>query len=1168
MPKRKDLETVMILGSGPIVIGQACEFDYSATQGCKALKEEGLRLVLLNSNPATVMTDPGLSDRTYIEPMTADVALDIIRLEKPQAILPTLGGQTALNLAMELHEKGALAECGVEMIGADPDVIEIAESRERFRRTMSSLGLDIPVSALAHSVEEAMRVAELTGYPAIIRPSYTLGGTGGGIARSRSEMELMAWKGLNASPVGQVLVEESLVGWKEMELEMIRDLGDNAVIVCGIENVDPMGVHTGDSVTVAPIQTLTDVEYQAMRDEALRVARAVGLNGGCNIQFAVDPRTGRRVVIEMNPRVSRSSALASKATGFPIARVAAKLSVGYRLSELQNGITRKSACFEPALDYCVVKAPRFNFEKFAGASHVLGLEMRAVGETMALGGNYREALQKALRGLENSLLSLEWRPGADEEDMAADPARRLELMKKRLARPEPERLNRLYEALKLGLTRAEAVEITSLDPWFVIQMEMILETERFIEGDFADAVASGRDPDPEDMRRVKAQGFSDAQIARIVNTRKGTLLQAPEITAIRERLGVLPSFRQVDTCAGEFLAETPYYYSSYDAPRPIPPIALPGDGTADSPDPAPSVSVSASVSASAPVSTSSSVSVSASPAASSTVSVSVSASANAEASGKGRRKVMILGGGPNRIGQGIEFDYCCVKACQAFDQMGFDTVMVNSNPETVSTDYDAVGRLYFEPVTLEDVLAVCALERPDGVIVQLGGQTPLNLAMSLKEAGVPIWGTAPEAIFRAEDRRGWNELVEKLSLLQPPGHMAEDEKSALAIADEIGYPVLVRPSFVLGGRAMRIISNSRDLRGYVRSFADSGLTLGPGSPILVDKFLDDAVEVDVDAVADGERVVVAAVMEHIERAGVHSGDSSCCIPPFTLPAEIQSEILRQTRLLGLELGVRGLMNIQYAVREGKVFVLEANPRASRTAPFVAKATGRPLIEAAAEVMAGRSLLECGFLDQAPPEYFAVKEAVIPWGRFSGAEVLLGPEMHSTGEVMGLDRTFGHAFLKAQIAAGTYVPLGGEIILTVCDRDKAALIPLARELADMGFTFHSTPGTVEALRESGMASGILYNINDQRSPSVQEYLRGGKVKMFVNTAQDPQSIRDSSFLRGEAISCGVPIMTTIAGLSAMIEGLKAVKSSRWHISPLQDYRPRGPVRGRPDEAARA
>ncbi|MDR2612702.1 MAG: carbamoyl-phosphate synthase large subunit [Deltaproteobacteria bacterium] len=1107
MPKRKDLETVMILGSGPIVIGQACEFDYSATQGCKALKEEGLRLVLLNSNPATVMTDPGLSDRTYIEPMTADVALDIIRLERPQAILPTLGGQTALNLAMELHEKGALAETGVEMIGADPDVIEIAENRERFRRTMTALGLDIPVSALANTVEEALDTAGRTGYPAIIRPSYTLGGTGGGIARNRSEMELLAWKGLNASPVRQILVEESLIGWKEMELEMIRDRGDNAVIVCGIENVDPMGVHTGDSVTVAPIQTLTDAEYQAMRDEALRVARAVGLNGGCNIQFAVNPRTGRRVVIEMNPRVSRSSALASKATGFPIARVAAKLAVGYVLSELKNGITRKSACFEPALDYCVVKAPRFNFEKFAGASPVLGLEMRAVGETMALGGNYREALQKALRGLENSLLSLEWRPGTGEDGLGGDRERCLEHMKRRLAYPEPDRLNRLYAALKLGLTREEAVEITSLDPWFVMQLEMILETERFIEGPLADAIVSGGLPDGEDLRRVKAQGFSDAQIARIVNAKKGTFIPAGDITALCGRLGVSPSFRQVDTCAGEFLAETPYYYSSYDAPPAAAPPAAPGEGEAPA----------------------------------------------AVAPGR-RRKVMILGGGPNRIGQGIEFDYCCVKACQAFDAMGFDTVMVNSNPETVSTDYDAVGRLYFEPVTLEDVLAVCAEESPDGVIVQLGGQTPLNLAMSLKEAGVPIWGTPPEAIFRAEDRRSWNELVEKLSLLQPPGHMAEDERSALAAADEAGYPVLVRPSFVLGGRAMRIIGNSQELASYVRSFAESGLALGPGSPILVDKFLDDAVEVDVDAVADGERVVVAAVMEHIERAGVHSGDSSCCIPPFTLPPEIRDEILRQTSLLGLELGVRGLMNIQFAVREGSVYVLEANPRASRTAPFVVKATGRPLIEAAAEVMAGRTLAEAGFLEQEPPKYFAVKEAVIPWGRFSGAEVLLGPEMHSTGEVMGVDRTFGHAFLKAQIAAGTDVPLGGEIILTVCDRDKPALVPLARELAEMGFTFHATPGTVRSLEENGLPSATLFNINDQRSPNVHEYLKSGRVKMFVNTANDPQSIRDSSFLRAEAISCGVPIMTTIAGLSAMVEGLKAVKSSHWRISPLQDYHP--------------
>ncbi|MDR2200269.1 MAG: carbamoyl-phosphate synthase large subunit [Deltaproteobacteria bacterium] len=1097
MPKRVDLETVLILGSGPIVIGQACEFDYSATQGCKALKEEGLRLVLLNSNPATVMTDPGLSDRTYVEPMTAEVAAEIIRRERPQALLPTLGGQTALNLAMELHAKEFLKEYGVEMIGSDPEVIMIAESREHFRSTMTALGLDVPVSQLAGTVEEAVDVSKKTGFPAIIRPSFTLGGTGGGVARDAEELELLAWKGLNASPVHQILVEESLIGWKEMELEMIRDKAGNAVIVCGIENVDPMGVHTGDSVTVAPIQTLTDVEYQAMRDEALRVAAAVGLNGGCNIQFAVDPKTGRRVVIEMNPRVSRSSALASKATGFPIARVAAKLAVGYFLSELKNGITGKSACFEPALDYCVVKAPRFNFEKFQGASSILGLEMRAVGETMALGGNYREALQKALRGLETGLLSLELKDPALAA--AEGPAAKLRLLKERLKLPEPERLSVLYQALKLGLPRDEAREITCLDPWFILQMELILETERFIAGDFGRRLSRGENPKRFEWIRVKAQGFSDAQIAKIANENSrpgegGKSLSPLDVARLRIHAGVRPHFKQVDTCAGEFLAETPYFYSSYDTLAPAPEPAA---------DPGPP-------------------------------------------------KVMILGGGPNRIGQGIEFDYCCVKAAQAFLDMGFRTIMVNSNPETVSTDYDAVGRLYFEPVSLEDVLAVCHLERPDGVIVQLGGQTPLNLAMSLKEAGVPIWGTPPEAIFRAEDRKGWNALVEKLGLSQPPGDMAADEAAALKVADQVGYPVLVRPSFVLGGRFMRIISNAEDLGLYVRSLRESGLNLSASNPILVDKFLDDAVEVDVDAVADGRRVVIAAVMEHIERAGVHSGDSSCCIPPFTLSKEIQREIERQTELLGLELGVKGLMNIQFAVKDGKVYVLEANPRASRTAPFVSKATGRPLIEAAAGVMAGHSLEEENFLPEAPPEYFAVKEAVIPWGRFAGSTVLLGPEMHSTGEVMGLDRSFGHAFLKASIAAGTDVPLGGEIILTVADRDKEELIAPVKILSDMGFTFLATPGTVRALKERGVKSKTLYNINVPRKPNVLEYLKTGKVRLFVNTAQDARSIRDSSVLRSVAISRGVPIMTTLAGLNAMVEGLVSLRKSKWTVAPLQEY----------------
>ncbi|MDR1873179.1 MAG: carbamoyl-phosphate synthase large subunit [Deltaproteobacteria bacterium] len=1098
MPKRSDLETILILGSGPIVIGQACEFDYSATQGCKALKEEGYRLVLLNSNPATVMTDPELSDRTYIEPMTLEVAQGIIALEKPQAILPTLGGQTALNLAMELHKSGVLDRERVEMIGSNPTVIEVAESRERFRAAMTEWGLDIPVSGLASSVEEALEAAERSGFPAIVRPSFTLGGSGGGVAFNREELKELAWRGLTVSPIGQILVEQSLIGWKELELEMIRDLADNAIIVCGIENVDPMGVHTGDSVTVAPIQTLTDVEYQAMRDDSLKVARAVGLNGGCNIQFAISPTTGRRVVIEMNPRVSRSSALASKATGFPIARVAAKLAVGYTLGELKNGITGKSACFEPALDYCVVKAPRFNFEKFAGASQTLGLEMRAVGETMALGGNFREALQKALRGLETGRLSLECR-----EIASIKPEERLEWLKRHLVTPEPDRLAQLYEALKLGLTLEEAKSLTGLDPWFIGQLMEIWATEKFIAGPLADSLAKGETPLAESWIKVKSQGFSDLRIAKIVRAaRPGPEITPAKIKALRLAAGVRPHFRQVDTCAGEFAAETPYYYSSFDSPSvpPEPKLKDPGE--------------------------------------------------------TGPKKVMILGGGPNRIGQGIEFDYCCVKACQAFDAIGCATIMVNSNPETVSTDYDAVGRLYFEPVTFEDVLAVVEEEKPDGVIVQLGGQTPLNLAQELKDAGVPIWGTAPEAIFQAEDRKGWNDLVSRLSLKQPPSGMAPDIESACVIAERVGYPVIVRPSFVLGGRAMKIIHRPTELRDYLSGLSLSGMALGVDNPILVDKFLDDAVEVDVDAVADGEKVVIAAIMEHIERAGVHSGDSCCSIPPFTLSEAIQKEIRLETEKLGLALGVKGLMNIQFAVAKGVVYVLEANPRASRTAPFVSKATGKPLIQTAARIMAGSSLDELGFTEPFGQGYYAVKEAVLPWNRFSGVEVDLGPEMRSTGEVMGLDDNFGLAFLKAQAAAGMTIPRSGDIVLTVSDRDKEALVPLARNLVGLGFTIHATPGTRDVLAASGVPCQKIEKINAPR-PNLIDFLLDGKAVLLVNTVSDPTSITEASRIRWAAIRRGVSMITTMASLTAAVEGLREMKikegrDQRWRLSPLQTY----------------
>ncbi|MDR2301914.1 MAG: carbamoyl-phosphate synthase large subunit [Deltaproteobacteria bacterium] len=1109
MPKNGELKTIMILGSGPIVIGQACEFDYSATQGCKALKEEGVRLILLNSNPATIMTDPDLSDGTYIEPMTVEVAVKIIEKENVDAILPILGGQTALNLAMDLYKGNHLATRNVKMIGSTPEVIEIAESRQAFREKMTGLGLEIPASGLAHSIDEALEIAQVTGFPAIVRPSYTLGGNGGGVAFNSDELNLLAWRGLQASPIHQILVEESLIGWKEMELEMIRDSADNAIIVCGIENVDPMGVHTGDSVTVAPIQTLTDEEYQAMRDDALRVARNVGLNGGCNIQFAINPMTGRRVVIEMNPRVSRSSALASKATGFPIAKVASKLAIGYTLGELKNDITGKSACFEPALDYCVVKAPRFNFEKFPGASSLLGLEMKAVGETMAIGGNFREALQKAIRGLEigqsglsSSCLRLPSNKTADE---------RLALVREALPKPYPERLSYVYEALKLGLEAPEIINLSGLDPWFVSQIELILEAEKFISGPLAEKLSQGDEITPDDWRYVKAQGFSDDRIAELVLLAKPELnINSGQVSQRRREAGVIPHFKQVDTCAGEFLAGTPYYYSSYDSPV--------------SPEPE-----------TAPIK-------------------------------NDPPKVMILGGGPNRIGQGIEFDYCCVKATQTFNDMDFTTIMVNSNPETVSTDYDAVGRLYFEPVTLEDVLAIFDKEKPDGVIVQLGGQTPLNIAKALKDRGVPIWGTDPDSIFQAEDRHGWNTLVEKLGLSQPPGGMAADAQSAIEIANRIGYPVIVRPSFVLGGRAMRIIHDEGDLLKYVDGFKTYGLNLGPDNPILVDKFLDQATEVDVDAVADLREVEIAAIMEHIERAGIHSGDSSCTIPPITLSKKIQKQIIEQTKLLGLALKVKGLMNIQFAVtRDGEIFVLEANPRASRTAPFVAKATGRPLIQAAAKIMAGRSLEEVNFKGNPWPDYYAVKEAVLPWSRFSGARVELGPEMRSTGEVMGMDDNFGLAFLKAQAGAGLIVPDSGKVILTIYDGDKKAMLPLAEKLHELGYEFHATGGTCEALKTMGIEAEKVEKLRTVR-PNIVDFLKNNTVQLVVNTASGKRADKDSVDIRAESIKRNIPLITTIAGLEAVVKGLQARKKSPWHITSIQDYYKREPLTAQPLENA--
>ena len=1120
MPRRDDLRTIMVLGSGPIVIGQACEFDYSGTQGCKALREEGCRIVLLNSNPATVMTDPGFSDRTYMEPLNIHMASSIIRQERPDALLPTLGGQTALNLAMELHKSGILDQYGVEMIGARPEAIELAENRQMFRRTMESINLDLPRSGLAESVADALDIVRATRFPAIIRPSYTLGGTGGGIAYNMEEFKQIVRGGIEASPIGQVLVEESVLGWKEIELEVVRDGADNAIVICGIENLDPMGVHTGDSITVAPIQTLSDVEYQALRNDALAVVRAVGVDtGGCNIQFAVNPQTGRRVVIEMNPRVSRSSALASKATGFPIARIAAKLALGYRLDELQNDITGTSACFEPTIDYCVVKVPRFNFEKFAGAEPVLGLQMHSVGETMALGGNFREALQKALRGLEIGLNGLQPlpRPAGDNGFSRAE---RLEELRRVLFRTGPERLLYLYEAMRLGMDAGEAHALTGIDPWFLLQLGRILETEKSIAQDLApmlkrtlagsegDAAPEGEAALVHALRKVKAQGFSDAHIAALSGPYVGGAeLTAAKLRELRLGLGVTPVYRSVDTCAGEYAVRTPYFYSTFDA-------------------------------------------VCADPA----------HTARLAAQEKGRErplspsgtplpgKVIILGGGPNRIGQGVEFDYCCVQASFALRELGVTAVMVNSNPETVSTDYDTADSLYFEPVTIEDVLAVCAAERPDGVIVQFGGQTPLNIAAALERAGVPILGTRPSGIALAEDREAFSALVDSLGIAQPPSGMAGNEESACRIAKGIGYPVMVRPSFVLGGRAMRIIHNEAELRAYVGS---REITVTPGSPVLVDKFLEDAVEVDVDAVCDGKDVTIAAIMEHIEQAGVHSGDSCCSIPSHTLSPAILERIREHTRKLGLGLNTVGLLNVQFAIRQGEVYVIEANPRASRTVPFVSKATGVNVAGIAAKVMAGFSLAEAGFTQEPTIGYHAVKEAVIPFEKFPGTEISLGPEMRSTGEVIGIDRSFGMAFLKSQSAAGTGVPFSGNAVLSVTDRDKEALIPLASRLKALGFTLYATPGTLAVLEKNSIAAELVVKIGPLR-PHLLDFMRNGEAHIIVNTVSGPASARDATVIRAEALARKSALFTTLAALRAAIEGLEARLTDRRSVAPLQDY----------------
>ena len=1077
MPKRTDIKKIMLIGSGPIVIGQACEFDYSGTQACKSLKEEGYEVLLVNSNPATIMTDPDFADRTYIEPLTKDILHEIIRRERPDAILPTLGGQTALNLALELYDSGILDRYRVEMIGAKAEVIRRAEDRNLFKETMRSIGLDLPKSGSAHNMDEALAIARDIGtMPLIIRPGFTLGGTGGGLAHDMDEFKEIVTRGLTASMNSEVLIEESLVGWKEFELEVMRDAKDNAVIVCSIENMDPMGVHTGDSITVAPSQTLTDREYQRMRSASLDVMRAIGVEtGGSNVQWGINPRDGRMIIIEMNPRVSRSSALASKATGFPIAKIAAKLAVGYTLDELINDITRETpACFEPAIDYVVTKIPRFAFEKFPTADSTLSTQMKSVGETMSIGRTFKQSLQKAVRSLEVGRAGL----GIDGKDgkysTLSDGQLRSELI-----RPNCHRLFHMREAFKRGWTVEQVQELTSIDPWFLRAIKELADYEEEI---LSVGSLDKLKKDPALFRQIKEFGYSDRQIAFAVKSDEISVFKA------RKELGILPVYSLVDTCAGEFEAFTPYYYSTYGE-------------------------------YSEPVKNS------------------------------GKKKIMILGGGPNRIGQGIEFDYCCVHASFALRKAGFETIMVNSNPETVSTDYDTSDKLYFEPVTLEDVLHIYEREQPDGVIVQFGGQTPLKLALQLEACGVKIIGTTPKDIDRAEDRDEFNQLIDKLHLLQAPGGIATNIEEAAAAAARIGYPVLMRPSFVLGGRAMVIVYNEEFLRKYMTEAVEAS----EERPVLVDRFLEDATELDVDCISDGETSVIGAIMEHVELAGIHSGDSACVIPTISLSDKILAKIRQDTYALAKALNVRGLMNIQFAVQEDRVYILEVNPRASRTVPFVSKSIGIPLAKLAALVMAGKTLKELNYTKEVIPEHHCAKEAVFPFIRFPGIDITLSPEMKSTGEVMGIDLYPGMAYLKTQIAAGNALPFGGDIFLSVRDMDKDEILPYAKELIDLGFTIHATVGTATKLCEGGIPVHPMFKISEGR-PNLIDYINAHKLKWIINTPSTGVTPRvDEIHMRAHAVIKGVPITTTLKGLQAAIDGLKALRiMQRMEVCSIQEY----------------
>ncbi len=1071
MPKRTDIKSILLIGSGPIIIGQACEFDYSGTQALKALREEGYRVILVNSNPATIMTDPEFADATYIEPLKLDILERIIEKERPDALLPTIGGQTALNRAVELHEAGILEKYGVELIGAGIDAINKAEDRELFKVAMHNIGLDLPTSGYAETVEQAWEVARQVGFPNVIRPSFTLGGTGGSIAWTEDKFEELARWGLEVSPVKRILVEQSVIGWKEFELEVMRDGGDNVVIICSIENFDPMGIHTGDSITVAPAQTLTDKEYQILRDQAVAIIREIGVDtGGSNIQFAVHPENGRVVVIEMNPRVSRSSALASKATGFPIAKIAAKLAVGYTLDEIANDITLKTpASFEPTIDYVVTKIPRFAFEKFPGADPTLTTQMKSVGEVMAIGRTFKESLQKAIRSLEIDVHGLEPHllPGLPREDILA-----------KVARPTPERLWYLADAIRAEISIDDLYKASAVDPWFLSQMAEIIRMEsKITKPDWLEG-ADARD----ELKNAKAFGFSDIRLAQLTGKTED------EVREIRDKLDVKPVFKRVDTCAAEFEAHTPYLYSSYEE-----------EDESDATD---------------------------------------------------RKKIVILGGGPNRIGQGIEFDYCCVHGAFALKEDGYETIMVNCNPETVSTDYDTSDRLYFEPLTLEDVLAIVEKEKPTGVIVQFGGQTPLKLAIPLWNAGVPIIGTSPDAIDRAEDRKRFKELLQKLGIKQPPNDIASSYSEVMEVAGRIGYPVVVRPSYVLGGRAMEIVHNEGDLQDYLTHVIQAS----PEHPILVDGYLTGAVEIDVDAVADGEQVVIGGIMEHIEEAGIHSGDSSCSLPPYSLGRYHLDEIRRITRMLAMELEVKGLMNLQLALKDGEIFVLEVNPRASRTIPFVSKAIGAPLAKIAARVMAGKKLKELGFIKEVHPSHVSVKEAVFPFIKFPGVDVILGPEMKSTGEVMGIDEEFGPAFLKSQYSTDFPIPKGGKVFLSVAGRDKGYAVIVARRLQECGFSFVCTEGTANALSTAGIPCAVVGKIHEQSGDThVIDLIVRGEISLLVNTSADKKSFRDSYRIRMAALNHNVPYVTTLAGANALSLGLRAMsRGDTFRVKPLQEY----------------